>query len=100
MIVVPLADGREIATPINFFPSLAQATLKQRGAWKMVGWGEAFYWPELDLDVSVEGMIAGHHEHIPPPGWYENRNEALIAMGLPPLPIPAHRRLRATRPRK
>ena len=52
-----LSDGRIIVTPLSWYPTLQAATSKQRRAFENRGVGLA--WEELDLDLSVEGMLAG-----------------------------------------
>jgi hypothetical protein len=55
-----LSDGRIIVTPLSWYPTLQAATSKQRRAFENRGVGLA--WEELDLDLSVEGMLAGKRE--------------------------------------
>lgn len=54
---VLLADGREIAIPLAWFPRLAEARPDQRARWEPVGAGHAMRWDELDEDISVEGLL-------------------------------------------
>ncbi len=54
---VRLADGREIATPLWWYPSLLRATPGQRNTLELMYTG--IYWPDLDEDLSVSGMLAG-----------------------------------------
>lgn len=58
-LTVTLADGRVISTPLDWFPRLAYATPAERANWRLTGDGEAIHWPDLDEDISVEGLIAG-----------------------------------------
>ena len=66
-IVVSLADDREISVPLVRYPTLQKATGAMRARWKMTGSGEGFYWPSLDLDLSVSGLTHGLPELLPPP---------------------------------
>lgn len=66
-IIVRLQDGREVSIPIEHYPTLQRATPAQRDGWRLIGPGKAFYWPQLDLDLSVEGLVLGHRERIPRP---------------------------------
>lgn len=66
-LVVVLDDGREVSVPLDFYPSLAGATRTQRAAWEVIGDGQGFHWPSLDLDLSVEGLLRGMREAIPAP---------------------------------
>ncbi len=56
-----LEDGRFISVPIAFYPTLALATLEERGRFEING--SSVYWPELDADIGVEGLLAGAREH-------------------------------------
>ena len=58
-LAVNLSDGRTITVPLDWFPRLAHATAGERGNWRLVGGGEGINWPDLDEDISVEGLIAG-----------------------------------------
>src|SRR5438552_8097668 len=56
-----LEDGRFISVPIAFYPTLALATPEERGDFEINGsW---VYWPELDADIGIEGVLAGAREH-------------------------------------
>ncbi len=55
---VVLADGREISTPLTWFPRLAAATPTQRGNWRLIGRGVGIHWPDVDEDISVESLLA------------------------------------------
>lgn len=70
-IELTLADGRRIATPLSFYPTLLAAAPGRRGRYEYLGWGTGLEWPEFDLQLSVDGIVAGRREHIPPPGWRE-----------------------------
>ncbi len=56
---VDLADGRTIAVPLVWFPKLLHATSKQRENWKIAGGGFGIHWPDLDEDLSTEGLLRG-----------------------------------------
>lgn len=58
-VVVALEDGRVIITPIAWYPLLQRATPSQREQWSLIGRGRGFTWPDLDIDLSVHGMLAG-----------------------------------------
>jgi hypothetical protein len=57
---VRLADGRELAVPVAWFPRLQQASLDARNKYRLIGGGIGISWPELDEDISVEGLLATH----------------------------------------
>ena len=56
---VELSDGRTIAVPLGWFPRLVHATIAERDNWELIGKGEGIHWPDLDEDISVQGLIEG-----------------------------------------
>lgn len=64
-LIVDLRDGRSIATPIMWYPRLRDATPQQRENWRLNGSGVGIHWPDVDEDLSVEGMLDGR----PAAGW-------------------------------
>lgn len=54
---VVLEDGRELSIPINWFPSLRDASKEQRDNWRLIGDGEGIHWEDLDEDILVEGLL-------------------------------------------
>ena len=56
-----LEDGRFISVPVAFYPTLGLATAEERGHFEING--SSVYWPELDADIGVEGLLAGAREH-------------------------------------
>lgn len=54
---VMLEDGREVSIPINWFPTLRDATTEQRNNWRFIGDGEGIHWEDLDEDILVEGLL-------------------------------------------
>jgi hypothetical protein len=54
-----LADGRTVLAPLAWYPRLLHGTKTERRRWKLIGNGEGVHWPDLDEDVSVEGLLAG-----------------------------------------
>ena len=61
---VCLADDRTITVPLHWYPRLQAATPEQRSNWKVSGGGYGIHWPEIDEDLSVEGLLRG----APAPG--------------------------------
>jgi hypothetical protein len=55
---VVLADGREIAVPLVWFPRLLNATTEQRKEWRLIGGGIGIHWEPIDEDISVESLLA------------------------------------------
>jgi hypothetical protein len=58
-LTVELSDGRRLSAPLKWFPRLVHGTDAERGHWELQGRGRGIHWPELDEDISVEGLIAG-----------------------------------------
>jgi len=58
-LVVVLADGRRLATPLAWFPRLLNATSEQRARFELLGEGVGIHWPDVDEDLSVEGLLRG-----------------------------------------
>jgi hypothetical protein len=56
-LVVTLADGRELATPLAWFPRLLEATPEQRRNWRFTGRGHGIHWPDVDEDISVASLV-------------------------------------------
>ena len=58
-LTVDLTDGRTITVPLAWYPRLLQASPAERGNWRFVGDRQGIHWPDLDEDISVEGLLAG-----------------------------------------
>jgi hypothetical protein len=56
-LVVTLADGRQLATPLAWFPRLLEATPEQRRNWRFIGRGHGIHWPDVDEDISVASLL-------------------------------------------
>jgi len=54
-----LADGRVITVPLAWYPRLLDATAEQRANWQIAGGGFGIHWPEIDEDLSAEGLLRG-----------------------------------------
>jgi hypothetical protein len=52
-----LADGREIAAPLEWFPRLRDASEAQRKHWRLIGRGIGVHWPEIDEDIAVDTLM-------------------------------------------
>ena len=57
-LVVTLADGRCVSAPLEWFPRLLRATLKQRRNWRLIGGGIGIHWKDVDEDISVRSLLA------------------------------------------
>ncbi len=60
-LVVSLVDGRKVIVPLVWFPRLSNATRSQLENYELLGDGEGIHWPEIDEDLSVEGLLRGTH---------------------------------------
>jgi hypothetical protein len=69
-ITAKLMDGRIISVPLAWSWRLSDATPKQRANYRIIGDGHGVHWPDIDEDISAEGMLFG----IPAPRPY-NRNK-------------------------
>jgi hypothetical protein len=82
-----LEDGRFISVPIGFYPTLKLATEPERQHFEVNG--SSVYWPNLDADIGVDGLLAGAREHY----FYARKAiERAVAQGRLPqtaLEIPA-----------
>ena len=54
-----LADGRTISVPLAWYPRLLSATASERSATELIADGRHIHWPQLDEDLSVEGLLVG-----------------------------------------
>ena len=56
-LVVTLADGRKIATPLDWYPRLQRASAAERRQYEIMPMG--IHWPAIDEDLSIAGMLKG-----------------------------------------
>jgi hypothetical protein len=56
-LIVILADGRELAAPLAWFPRLLDASQDQRVNWRLIGGGHGIHWPDVDEDVSIASLL-------------------------------------------
>jgi hypothetical protein len=59
-LVVDLADGRTVSAPLAWYPRLVHGSPSERGNWRFIGGGEGIHWPDLDEDISIDNLLAGH----------------------------------------
>ncbi len=67
-IIAYLVDGRTISVPLIWSWRLSEATEKQRQNFEIIGDGQGVHWPDIDEDISIEGMLYGspaHRSHNP-----------------------------------
>ena len=58
-IMAQLMDGRIISVPLAWSWRLSEATPKQRANREIIGDGLGVHWPDIDEDISAEGMLYG-----------------------------------------
>ena len=58
-ITACLVDGRVISVPLAWSWRLSEATPAQRANWTLIGNGDGVHWPEIDEDLSADGMLNG-----------------------------------------
>ena len=58
-LAVDLEDGRTISVPVSWYPRLAHGTPDEKAHFETSGGGYGIYWPDLDEDISIEGMLLG-----------------------------------------
>lgn len=58
-LIVDLMDGRTISVPLAWYPRLHRATPAQRMHWEKAGGGYGIHWPDIDEDLSTEGLLRG-----------------------------------------
>lgn len=56
---VDLMDGRTVIVPLAWYPRLFNASPQQRMNWQLAGGGYGIHWPDVDEDLSVEGLLLG-----------------------------------------
>lgn len=58
-LIVDLMGGRTISAPLAWYPRLSNASPEQRAHWEKCGGGFGIHWPDLDEDLSTEGLLRG-----------------------------------------
>ena len=92
-ITARLADGRVISVPLAWSWRLSEATPKQRGNFRLIGAGQGVHWPDVDEDISVEGMLHGIPARRP------RSRRSPTGAGVVRDRIPPNRRMQPTRKR-
>src|SRR5437667_12836191 len=65
-ITAHLVDGRVISVPLAWSWRLSDATPAQRTNWRLIGDGHGVHWPDVDEDISADGMLNGTRAPRPP----------------------------------
>jgi Protein of unknown function (DUF2442) len=77
-LTVSLTDGRTLSVPLTWYPRLWHGTAEERSHWGLIGDGRGIHWPDLDEDISVEGLLEGRRSGESPHSlkkWLERRRE-------------------------
>jgi len=54
---VRLTDGREVVTPLWWYPRLLNASAAERNNVELMV--DGVHWPDVDEDLSIRGMLSG-----------------------------------------
>ena len=58
-LAVDLSDGRTVSVPLVWYPRLLHGSSRERRNWRLIAGGGGIHWPDLDEDLSVEGIVLG-----------------------------------------
>ena len=75
---VDLEDGRSVSVPIGWYPRLTHGTAAERVNLQISGAGYGVYWPDLDEDIGIEGLLLGKRSAESAPSferWLVRRKE-------------------------
>jgi hypothetical protein len=78
-LTVELNDGRTLSVPLSWYPRLWHATPEERNRWRFIGNGLGVHWPDLDEDISIEGLLFGRPSGESPESlkkWLQARSSA------------------------
>ena len=64
-LTVELTDGRTVGVPLAFYPALLSATKAQRRNWRLIARGSGVHWPDVDEDLSLDGILQGIPSAVP-----------------------------------
>jgi hypothetical protein len=67
-LTVRLVDGRMLSVPLDWHPRLLDASEEQRNDWRLIGGGVGVHWPQIDEDLSLDGMLRGVRSPAQRPG--------------------------------
>jgi len=83
-LAVDLSDGRTVSVPLMWYPRLVHATPRERRNWRLIAGGQGIHWPELDEDLSVEGIVMGRasgESQASLKRWLESRDRGARRLG-------------------
>lgn len=88
-IIASLVDGRVISVPLAWSWRLSEATPAQRTNFRIIGSGQGVHWPDVNEDLSVEGMLSGTPARRP--------KSAAVRAHRVPVKEPPNKRMQPTR---
>lgn len=56
---IDLFDGRTIIVPLLWYPRLWHGSKEEHNNFEIIGNGSIIHWPDLDEDLSLEGIMSG-----------------------------------------
>jgi Protein of unknown function (DUF2442) len=83
-LTVALTDGRTLSVPLAWYPRLWHGNAEERSHWRLIGEGRGIHWPDLDEDISVEGLLEGRRSGESQrslKAWLEERRTAKDSTG-------------------
>ncbi len=78
-LIIDLSDGRTVSAPLAWYPRLLHGTSAERQNHRLIGQGLGVHWPQLDEDISVEGVLAGRPSYESRDSfekWLDSRSSA------------------------
>jgi hypothetical protein len=78
LLTVTLLDGRIISVPVAWYPRLMQGSMAERHHWRLIAGGTGIHWPDLDEDLSLQGILLGQpsgESQTSLQKWLENRQQ-------------------------
>jgi hypothetical protein len=79
---IDLSDGRSVSAPLVWYPRLLNGTVRERRKWQLIGDGAGIHWPDLDEDLSMEGILQGRPSFESPKSfqkWLAERKKKGLA---------------------
>ena len=61
-LIIYFVDGRRLDVPLKWFPKLLKASPRQKNKYRLIGNGVGIHWPEIDEDLSINGLIGLHND--------------------------------------
>lgn len=56
-LIIYFVDGRRLDVPLRWFPKLLKASPRQKNKYRLIGNGVGIHWPDIDEDLSVNGLM-------------------------------------------